>query len=69
MRRLVDDAAHLGRLIRAARVLRGWRQEDLAAEARVNRRTIIRAEQGAELLPTTRTAIAGALGVDLRGVP
>lgn len=59
----LDVAA--GRRIRALRVLRGWRQSDLASAARVTRKTIWRAERGLPILPVTSEAIARALGVEL----
>jgi transcriptional regulator with XRE-family HTH domain len=58
-----------GRMIRAARVLRGWSQADLARAARVSRSTVTRIECGGSVLGATRVAIATALGVDLSAHP
>ena len=60
----MDDLA-FGRLIRLARLRRGWRQTDLAARAGVSRTTVSRVEHGhfgEASLDATR-AIAGALEI------
>ncbi len=54
-----------GRLIRAARALRGWSQSDLARAARVNRSTVVRLETGRPVSGAVRVAVAAVLGVDL----
>ena len=42
----VMDDVRIGSTIRTARIRKGWRQEDLAAEAHVSRATISRMERG-----------------------
>ena len=42
----VMDDVRIGSTIRSARIRKGWRQEDLAAEAHVSRATISRMERG-----------------------
>jgi XRE family transcriptional regulator, regulator of sulfur utilization len=58
------DLARFGRSVRALRVRRGWRQEDLADEAGVGRSVVGRMERGerAGLTLDTLEAIAAALG-------
>jgi DNA-binding XRE family transcriptional regulator len=65
------DDARVGGVIRAVRLRRGWRQEDLAAAARVSRATVSRAERGhlvAILLPNLR-AIGTVLEIRLDFTP
>jgi transcriptional regulator with XRE-family HTH domain len=70
--RPVDDLA-VGRMIRAVRVRRGWRQSDLADAAGVSQTTVSRLERGnLDAVPiATLRAVAGALDVratvELRG--
>ena len=65
------DDLRVGGLIRAVRVRRGWRQQDLAAEAGLGRSLVSRAERGH--LATLRLAdirsIGGALGLRLQFDP
>jgi transcriptional regulator with XRE-family HTH domain len=58
------DVGRLGRAIRALRVRRGWRQEDLAARAGVTRSVVGRIERGerAGLAIDAVDAVAEALG-------
>jgi len=60
----VDDLA-VGRMIRAVRVRRGWRQSDLAEAASVSQTTVSRIERGRLGAVPIRTlrAVAGALDV------
>ena len=62
MRRV--DAVRFGRAVRALRQQRGWRQEDLAAAARVSRAVVSRIERGqADRVPVARLEqVAAALG-------
>ncbi len=68
----MDDLA-VGRMIRAVRVRRGWRQSDLAEAAGVSQTTVSRIERGRLGAVPIRTlrAVAGALDVratvELRG--
>jgi transcriptional regulator with XRE-family HTH domain len=65
------DDARVGGVIRAVRLRRGWRQEDVAAAAHVSRATVSRAERGhlvAILLPNLR-AIGTALEIRLDFTP
>ena len=61
------DPVRIGRGIRALRQRRGWRQEDLAREARVSRGVVARVEQGrGDRLPHRSLAtVVGALGARL----
>jgi transcriptional regulator with XRE-family HTH domain len=65
------DLVRLGATYRAVRIRRGWRQEDVAREAKVSRTTVARIEQGGAGSLTLRTldAVARALdvGLDLVG--
>lgn len=65
--RTVDDVA-FGRLLRAIRIRRGWRQADVAARAGVSTSQVWRAETGRceELRYADLRAIAGALEVRVR---
>lgn len=49
--------------IRAARVARGWSQEDLARAAGVSPTTVHRAEAALAVAPGSLAAICGALGL------
>jgi transcriptional regulator with XRE-family HTH domain len=65
------DDVRVGGVIRAVRLRRGWRQEDLAAAAHVSRATVSRAERGhlaAILLPNLR-AIGAVLDIRLDFAP
>ncbi|WP_230117354.1 helix-turn-helix transcriptional regulator [Arthrobacter sp. Bi83] len=65
MSRSPGKAKGFGRAIQAARLDRGWSQEQLAEEAGVSRPTVSRVELGDD--PSMRTArkLAKALGLTL----
>lgn len=65
------DDLHIGGLIRAVRLRRGWRQDDLAEAARVSRSQVSRAERGrlVELRVADLRAIAGTLDIRLPFAP
>lgn len=65
------DDLRLGSLLRAVRIRRGWRQADLAREARVSRTTISRIERGhaAQFAVDLVRAAYGALDIRLDLVP
>jgi transcriptional regulator with XRE-family HTH domain len=70
-RLIAMDDAHVGGVIRSVRLRRGWRQEDLAAAARVSRASVSRAERGhldTVWLPNLR-AIGAALEIRLDFTP
>jgi transcriptional regulator with XRE-family HTH domain len=66
------DGSRLGRSIRALRHRRGWRQEDLATQARTSQSAISRLELGAcggisvAALERVASALGGTLAVELR---
>lgn len=61
------DAVRLGATVRVLRIRKGWRQEDLAAQANVTRSAVSRMERGkvAELKLGEAARIADALGTHL----
>ncbi|WP_446740428.1 helix-turn-helix transcriptional regulator [Nesterenkonia sp. AY15] len=65
MSRPPGNAKGFGRVVQAARLDRGWSQEQLAESAGVSRPTVSRVELGEE--PSMRTAkkLATALGLTL----
>lgn len=66
------DILRFGRAVRAVRVRRGWRQEDLAREAGVSRSVVGRIERGRRAgltvvaLDAVATALGGSLDLALR---
>jgi transcriptional regulator with XRE-family HTH domain len=58
-----DNAMNLGARIRLERQKRSWTQEQLAERARLNPRTVQRAESGAEVSPETLRLVAEAFGI------
>jgi len=64
MRTLLDSPESVGRVVRAARIARGLRQEDLALASGTGRRFIIDLEKGKPNLRLAPTlAVVRALGV------
>lgn len=55
-----------GAQIRAARLERGWTQQEIADAAGVSRPTVARLEAGEDVSTATLEKIAGALGMGLR---
>ncbi|MBP3978496.1 helix-turn-helix transcriptional regulator [Microbacterium sp. BLY] len=54
-----------GKIIRDARVARGWSQEELGRRAELSRPTIARVERGDDISTATLAKIAAVLGLTL----
>lgn len=52
-----------GKIIREARIVKGWSQDELAERAGVSRPTIARAERGDDISTATLAKIAPVLGL------
>ena len=53
-----------GRALRAARILAGLRQDELAIRAHVGRTTIVRLEKGLQVHPCIRASVERVLGIE-----
>jgi transcriptional regulator with XRE-family HTH domain len=56
---------HYGTTIRKLRKAKGWKQQQLAEEAGVDKETVVRAEKGESVSTGKLAQIAAALGTDL----
>ena len=58
--------ADIAQQIRDARTVRGWSQEDLAAQAGLSRPSIARIERGDDVSTATLSKVAVVLGLTIR---
>ena len=61
----LDREVSLSERIRITRVVKNWRQIDVAAVARCSPADVSRLERGVPIPPGVKTRILDALGVDL----